>query len=97
MTWIAATWASLPHVLQSLVLGNVIQWLFVATLRVARGRFQPIGPVLDRLGPRAVRDPAARRASAGCTVALAWFALSWIVGHEALRAKAWVVARLLHR
>ena len=91
------TWTRLPHVLQSLVVGTLIDGGFVAVLRLARGRFPPVGPVLDRLGPKAVRDPAARRTSAGCGVALAWFALSWLVGHEALHARRWVIAHLLHR
>jgi hypothetical protein len=91
------TWNRLPHVLQSLVLGTLIEGAFIGALRLARGRFEPIGPLLDRIGPRAVRDPNARRTSAGCGVAIAWFFLSWLVGHEALRAKYWIVAHLLHR
>ena len=91
------TWNRLPHVLQSLVVGTLIDGAFIGVLRLARGRFAPIGPVLDRIGPRKVRDPNARRASAGCAVALGWFVVSCIVGHEALRAKHWIVARLLHR
>ena len=91
------TWNRLPPVLQSLVLGNVIQWAFVGALRLARGRFEPIGPLLDRLGPKSVRDPNARRTSAGCAVAVAWLGLSWVVGHEALRVRHLIVAHLLHR
>ena len=91
------TWNHVPHILQSLVLGTLIEGAFIGVLRLARGRFAPIGPVLDRIGPKKVRDPQARRASAGCAVALAWFALAWVLGHEALRAKAWIVASLLHR
>ena len=90
------TWSHLPHVLQSLVLGNAIQFAFVAVLRLARGRLPQVGPVLDRLGPKAVRDPAARRTSAGCGVAIAWCALSWVVGHEALRLRGMIVTHLLH-
>ncbi len=90
------TWNRVPHVLQSLVLGTLIEGAFVLLLRAVRGRFEPVGPLLDRLGPKAVRDPAARRTSAGCGVAVAWFVLSWAVGHEAIRVKVWLVARLLH-
>ena len=91
------TWSRVPPVLQSLVLGNVIQIAFVAVLRLVRGRLPQAGPLLDRLGPKAVRDPAARRTSAGCGVAVAWFALSWLVGHEALHARGQIVHHLLHR
>ena len=90
------TWNHLPHVLQSLVLGTVIEAAFVAVLRVVRGKFEPIGPLLDRIGPKAVRDPNARRTSAGCGVAVVWFVVSWFVGHEALHVRRLIVARLLH-
>jgi hypothetical protein len=88
------TWNHLPPFVQSLVLGNLIEWGFVALLRLIRGRFEPVGPLLDRIGPKSIRDRSARRTSAGCTVALAWFALSWLVGHEALRARVWIVNHL---
>ncbi len=91
------TWNHLPHLLQSLVLGTLIEGAFIAVLRLVRGRFEPIGPLLDRLGPKTVRDPNARRTSAGCTAAIAWFLLSWFVGHWALHARRWIVAHLLHR
>ena len=90
------SWNRVPPVLQSLVLGNLIQGAFVAVLRLARGRFRPLGPLLDRVGPKAVRDPNARRASAGCGVAVAWLALSWVVGHEALHLRRAIVHHLTH-
>ena len=90
------TWSHLPPLLQYLVLGTLIEGAFVLALRLIRGRLPEVGPLLDRLGPKAVRDPKARRTSAGCGVAIAWFALSWLVGHEALRLERWIVHHLMH-
>ena len=91
------TWSHIPPPLQSLVLGNAIQFAVVFALRLARGRAPAIGPLLDRVGPKAVRDPTARRTSAGCGVAVVWLALSWVVGHEALHARGQIVHHLLGR
>lgn len=91
------TWNHLPPVLQALVLGNVIQTTFVVVLRLVRGRLPQVGPLLDRIGPKAVRSEQARRTSAGCGVAIVWFAMSWLVGHEALHVRRLIVAHLTHR
>ncbi len=91
------TWNRLPPALQSLVLGTLLDGAFLALLRLARGRFERVGPLLDRFGPKAARDPHARRTPAGCGPALAGLAVSWLIAHEALRGRHWIVSHLVHR
>ena len=76
--------------------GNLIQAGFVAVLRMLVGRFVWLGPVVDRVGPKALRSRG-KRAGGGVAVAIVWFALSWYVGHKALLARSHFVSWMLRR
>jgi hypothetical protein len=90
-------WNHLPHWLRAIILGNLIQGAFVALLRLLMGRFTWLEPMVQRLGPKALRGARARRAGEGFAVAVVWFALSWYVGRKAMAVQGAVVAWALRR
>ena len=97
MTLAAMDWNHLPRWVQAIIVGNLVQAAFVAVLRVVLGRFSQFQPLVDRIGPKALRSSNARKWGGGLVIAICWFIISIKVGHAAIRAKQWVVARVLTR
>lgn len=90
------TWNHLPQFVRAIILGNVIQAVFVAVVRGLMRRFTWLKPWVDRLGPKALRSRAGRTGE-GIAIAIGWFLLSWYVGHKAMKLRGqlvgWVVKR----
>ena len=91
-TTLLESWDHLPHFVRAIILGNLIQAGFVTVVRLIVGRFQHLQPLVDRIGPRALRTRGAK--GAGLGVAIAWFVLSWYVGHAAMKWRGDVVGWL---
>ena len=90
-----SVWSHLPHWVRAVIIGNIVQAVFVAVVKLLRLKFDALGPVVDRIGPRAARSKGAKKLAGGFVAAVVWFALSWLVGHEALRLRWWVANRVL--
>ncbi len=89
-------WNHLPTFIQRILLGNLIQLIFVVLLRIVLKRYGWLQPVIDRVGPRRLRTQSERRG--GCLlIGIAWFALSWYVGHWGYKAVDTIVHWMLGR
>jgi hypothetical protein len=87
-------WNNIPHWLKAIIVGNIIQFVFLGVLRLLRDRYTWLVPIFNHVGPRAVRTPGSRRAG-GCLLGIVWIALSFIVGHYIIRGENYVESIVL--